>query len=515
MLLLLALSFALLLGIGGWLLYRLGELPEEAAGLTRDLQATIALNQSIHRQVHRATGLLERQLDGLDPAFPEEFRRLNYAVGELETRYLTLRIEPEERLAVERIRATYDHLGLRAAQVYSLLQAGERDRALATLDQLRRDDLRLDADFHRLDDLQIRKLEAVMGRLGRSVLRGERALLLLAAGVIVLLALFLAELRRLVLQPIRSILQTAEGIRAGDLTARAPVQREDELGRLATGFNFMADTLAQDQAELERRVEERTREVQELQETLIQTAKLSALGELVGGVAHELNNPLTAILGYAELTRGKLERQQADSDLLDAQQVIISQVDRCKRIVSGLSQFARRQKPRLEPVRLNRLVERVLALRAYELEARNVTLVRDYDPADPELAADSYKLEQVVLNLLNNAHDAIRESGRGQGTIRVTTRFDDSGAAISIEDDGAGIREPDRIFEPFYTTKEVGQGTGLGLAVCYGIVEEHGGTIRAENRHPGARLTVTLPSRPPQTLGAAGAVRAALRAVSA
>jgi two-component system NtrC family sensor kinase len=188
--------------------------------------------------------------------------------------------------------------------------------------------------------------------------------------------------------------------------------------------------------------------------------------------------------------------------------VIISQVDRCKRIVSGLSQFARRQKPRLEPVRLNRLVERVLALRAYELEARNVTLVRDYDPADPELAADSYKLEQVVLNLLNNAHDAIRESGRGQGTIRVTTELNDSGAAISIEDDGAGIREPDRIFEPFYTTKEVGQGTGLGLAVCYGIVEEHGGTIRAENRHPGARLTVTLPSRPPQTLGAAGAVRA-------
>ncbi|HLE84889.1 MAG TPA: hypothetical protein VJG13_11160, partial [Thermoanaerobaculia bacterium] len=195
MVLLLALSFALLLGIGGWLLYRLGELPEQAAGLTRDLQATIALNQSIHRQVHRATGLLERQLDGLDPAFPEEFRRLNYAVGELETRYLTLRIEPEERLAVERIRATYDHLGLRAAQVYSLLQAGERDRALATLDQLRRDDLRLDADFHRLDDLQVHKLEAVMGRFGRSVLRGERALVLLAAGVIVLLALFLAELR--------------------------------------------------------------------------------------------------------------------------------------------------------------------------------------------------------------------------------------------------------------------------------------------------------------------------------
>ena len=445
-LLLPALSLALLLGLGGWLLFRLGKFPDQASALTGNLQATFALNQRIHDGVQRANELVHRQFEEVDPGFSEAFRRLNYSIGEMETHYLTLRIDREERLAVERIREAYDELGVRAGQIYAHLRAGERERALEGRDELQAVVTRLDREFRGLGDLQVAKLDAVTSRLRSAVVEGQRTLLLLGVGVVALLIF--------------------------------------------------------SQAELERRVEERSRQIQELQESLIQTAKLSALGQLVGGVAHELNNPLTAILGYAQLTRTKLERRGADSGLIEGQRVIEEQVERCKRIVGGLSQFARPQKPRLEPVRLNCVVERVLSLREYGLGVRNVSVVRDLDPSDPELAADPYKLEQVVLNLLNNAHDAILEAGHGHGSIRVSTSREGSHVTLAVEDDGAGIREPERIFEPFYTTKEVGQGTGLGLSVCYGIVEEHRGEIRAENRNPGARLTVTLPLRPPRAAAA-------------
>lgn len=499
-LLLLAVSFALVLAFGVWRLSHLARFPEEAKGLTTNLQATFSLNQEMHQDVARTNELVHRQFEALDPEFPESFRRLNHAVGERVTHYLTLPIDEPERLSVEEIRTAYDELGVQAAQVYSLLRAGERREALALRHEMEALAKELDADFGVLNDLQVAKLDAVILRLERSVERGRLELLGLGFGVVLVLGLFLLQLRRLVLAPIGAILDTAERIRGGDLAARAAVRRDDELGRLARGFNFMADSLTADQAELERRVEERTRRLEELQDQLVQTAKLSSLGELVAGVAHELNNPLTAILGYAELAQGKLRAQGADPALLEGQRVILSQVERCRRIVTGLTQFARPQKPRLAAVRLNRLVEGVMVLREYELGARDVAIVRDYDPAEPVIAADPSKLEQAVLNLLNNAYDAIRETGRG-GTIRASTRREGTRVSVVVEDDGAGIREPDRVFDPFYTTKEVGQGTGLGLAVSYGIAEEHGGEIRARNLRRGARFTLTLPVGAPEELG--------------
>jgi C4-dicarboxylate-specific signal transduction histidine kinase len=499
-LLLLVVSFALVLAFGVWRLSQLGRFPEVAKGLTANLQATFTLNQAMHRDVARTAGLVHRQFEALDPAFPETFGRLNHAVGERVTHYLTLPIGAAERLAVEEIRTAYDELGVQAAEIFSLLRAGERREARAHLDGLQAlvDDL--DREFSVLNDLQVAKLDAVILQLRRSIARGRLELLVVGAAVVLALALFIFELRRLVLSPIGAILATAERIHAGDRSARAPVAREDELGRLATGFNFMADSLVADQADLERRVEERTRQLEELQDQLVQSAKLSALGGLVAGVAHELNNPLTAILGYAELAERRLSGPGGDPGLLEGQRVIVSQVERCRRIISGLTQFARPQKPRLAAVHLNRLVEGVLVLREYELGTRNIAIVRDYDPAEPVIAADPSKLEQVILNLLNNAHDAIRETGRG-GTIRMVTRRRGARVSLAVEDEGAGIREPDRVFEPFYTTKEVGQGTGLGLSVSYGIAEEHGGELRAENLPRGARFTLVLPVGEPAGLG--------------
>ena len=138
------------------------------------------------------------------------------------------------------------------------------------------------------------------------------------------------------------------------------------------------------------------------------------------------------------------------------------------------------------------VVEQALQLREYELKTRNIELIREFDPANAVFCADPNKIVQVVLNLLNNAHDAIREA-EGSGKIWIRTASDDGQVRLEFLDNGTGLREPERVFDPFYTTKEVGQGTGLGLSVCYGIVEEHQGSIRAQNWEQGAHFIVVLP----------------------
>lgn len=175
------------------------------------------------------------------------------------------------------------------------------------------------------------------------------------------------------------------------------------------------------------------------------------------------------------------------------------QGDRCRKIVANLLQFARQEAPRLEAVRLNDVVEKALQLREYELKTRNIELIREFDSANSVFCADPNKIVQVVLNLLNNAHDAIREAGR-PGKIWVCTSAVGDQVRLEFRDNGTGIREPERVFDPFYTTKEVGQGTGLGLSVCYGIVEEHYGSITAENWEQGARFTIVLPTGHPTAL---------------
>ncbi|HYK89343.1 MAG TPA: ATP-binding protein, partial [Acidobacteriota bacterium] len=177
------------------------------------------------------------------------------------------------------------------------------------------------------------------------------------------------------------------------------------------------------------------------------------------------------------------------------------QADRCHRIVANLLQFARRQSPHLEAIRINEVVEPILQLREYELAARNVKLLREYDPSNPLICADPNKIQQIALNLLNNAHDAIAESGR-PGKIWVRTSTNGGKVILEFLDNGTGLRDPERVFEPFYTTKEAGKGTGLGLSVCYGIVQEHHGQIRAANWENGAHLTVILPIGDPRALQA-------------
>lgn len=225
------------------------------------------------------------------------------------------------------------------------------------------------------------------------------------------------------------------------------------------------------------------------QEQLLQSEKMSAVGQLISGVAHELNNPLTAILGYTQL----LETEPLEERIRDFIQKLQKQAQRTQKIVQNLLSFARQHKPRRLHVDLRTIIEDTVALRDYDLKVNNIVVDRDFEPLLPSVIADPHQLEQVYLNIINNAADAMLDGARG-GLLRIRVFSENSQVVSEFHDSGPGIDDPKHAFDPFYTTKVVGKGTGLGLSICYGIVKEHGGEISAQN-HPagGAVLQVRLP----------------------
>jgi len=230
-------------------------------------------------------------------------------------------------------------------------------------------------------------------------------------------------------------------------------------------------------------------DLRKTQEQLLQSEKMSAIGQLIAGVAHELNNPLTAILGYAQL----LESEGLDERSQDYVRKLFKQAQRTHRVVQNLLSFARQRKSEKQEVDVRNVLDEVLALRDYDLKTNNISLEKDIDVATPMADADPHQLEQVFLNIINNALDAILETGPG-GKLKVRIYGKDNSVYAEFHDSGPGIQDAKRIFDPFYTTKGVGKGTGLGLSICYGIVKEHNGDIAAHN-HPdgGAVLEVRLP----------------------
>jgi two-component system NtrC family sensor kinase len=229
-----------------------------------------------------------------------------------------------------------------------------------------------------------------------------------------------------------------------------------------------------------------------LQAKLLHTEKMAAVGQLVSGVAHEVNNPLTAILGFADLLMENPEvPESARRDL----RVILEQAQRTKQIVQNLLSFARQMPPQRKPVQLNTILSRTVQLRAYDLHSRGVQVVEQFDPELPQAIGDAHQLQQVFLNILNNAYDAVRDTGR---PARIEIRTTNLGGCVEVlfRDNGYGISFPERIFDPFFTTKEIGKGTGLGLSICYGIVREHGGEILCHNNAggEGATFVVRLPA---------------------
>jgi two-component system NtrC family sensor kinase len=228
-----------------------------------------------------------------------------------------------------------------------------------------------------------------------------------------------------------------------------------------------------------------------LQAKLMHAEKMAAVGQLVSGVAHEVNNPLTAILGFTDLL---VENPDLPESVHRDLRVILQEAQRTKQIVQNLLSFARQMPPQRLSVQLNSILRRTVQLRAYDFHSHGIEVAEHFDDAMPEIVGDSHQLQQVFLNILNNAYDAVRESGR-KPRIEITSARSADWVEVSFRDNGMGIRDPERIFDPFFTTKEVGKGTGLGLSICYGIVREHGGEIICYNNpdSEGATFVVRLP----------------------
>lgn len=225
-----------------------------------------------------------------------------------------------------------------------------------------------------------------------------------------------------------------------------------------------------------------------LHRQLARSEKLAAMGQLVAGVAHELNNPLTSIVGYTELISDDVPegpaRQKLDKMLREAQ--------RMKRIIENLLRFARQNSLARKSANLEALLQDVLALREYHLHNHDIEVEVQIETGLPHVALDEDQFKQILLNLLNNSIDALE--GNSSKRIRIEASCNNGRVTLCFDDNGYGFADLNRVFDPFYTTKPVGKGTGLGLSICYGIVKEHGGEIHAENLEPhGARIALELP----------------------
>jgi len=242
---------------------------------------------------------------------------------------------------------------------------------------------------------------------------------------------------------------------------------------------------------MNRQLQQAMTQLKTSQAQLLQSGKMAAIGELVSGIAHELNNPLAAISLHAELLR----EEDDWAEVKNCARTIKGQTDRAVSIVHNLLSFARKHEPKKEVICLNDSLRTTLELRRYELNHGNIEVITELAPDLPPILADDHQLQQVFFNLLTNAEQAIH-SVRRQGRISITTRPAGANVRLELEDDGPSIPVDiqARLFEPFFTTKEVGRGTGLGLSICYGIIAEHGGRIFVESDPgQGAAFIIELP----------------------
>ena len=277
-----------------------------------------------------------------------------------------------------------------------------------------------------------------------------------------------------------------------DVRAKTKDGREIWVSALATRIEFqgrVAVLLSLRDVTKDRRMED---ERQKLEEELLLAGRLAAVGELAAGVAHELNNPLAAIQGFAQLLTKSTDLNEATKKDLDT---IYREAQRAARITQNLLSFARKHKPEKQLISINEALEKTLELRAYEMKANNIELSGQLQPDLPLTIADFYQVQQVFMNIIINAEQAMVEA-HGKGKLVIKTRIVGNSIQITFTDDGPGISEEnlDRIFNPFFTTKEVGKGTGLGLSICYGIVQTHGGRIYAKSKlGKGATFVVEIP----------------------
>lgn len=294
-------------------------------------------------------------------------------------------------------------------------------------------------------------------------------------------------------RPLVELTRHASQLGAGQLERRVNSDERDEIGQLARALDAMSRSLGGARQNLEHEVAVRTDELRTSQTQLLQAARMAAVGELAAGVAHEINNPAGIIL----LRAGQLSQSLATAgpEVVEDLDVIQRQVDKIRQIVTALLTFSRRTETvgQMVVLDLNDVVLRTAKLMESLLRSRQVTVELSLAPDLPPVRAEGSRIEQVLLNLVNNAVDAMPEGGR----VTFGSAMDGDRVSVFVADSGVGLstEQLDRVFDPFYTTKDPGEGTGLGLTVSFAIVEQHGGVIEASSvPGEGSRFTLKLPA---------------------
>jgi two-component system NtrC family sensor kinase len=313
----------------------------------------------------------------------------------------------------------------------------------------------------------------------------QRQMILIFVGITLavtaLSAIFALWISRQISLPIRNLVAASQQLANGNMEAKVEATSRDELGKLAYRFNQMAEALRQ----RDERLKEFTKR------KIMESERLAIIGQLAANVAHELNNPLQGIVTYSSLL---LEKDVCDDPARQNIEKIAIQANRCREIIRGLLDFSRQKKPQKTLTDINALLRRCVSLVENQALFHNINIAQNFDESLPMIIVDPSQIERVFLNLIINAAEAMNSNG----TLTLTTTYGSNAKNIEIEirDTGHGIsiENMERIFNPFFTTKEIGHGVGLGLAISYGIVKEHNGEITVESEiGKGATFTVSLP----------------------
>ena len=317
-------------------------------------------------------------------------------------------------------------------------------------------------------------------------------------------------------RPVHTLIEGTRRVARGELSHRLDIKARNELGDLADSFNQMTSDLREARDEitnwaktLEKRVAEKTEELKKAQEGIIRIEKMASLGKLSAIVAHEINNPLMGILTYAKLLQRKINSridalpdgvEHDYDDCLKYSSIIETEAARCGEIVKNLLVFAKQTTIKLQPNSINQVLEQSIMLVNHQMEMKSIECVTGFGEGLPWVRCDAGQVQQVAVALLVNAIEAIGDDG---GQITVGSEYDSRREMVRfwISDTGCGMNEETRkkIFEPFFTTKKEGNGTGLGLAVVYGIIERHGGKISVDSQpRQGTTFTIELHVNPPE-----------------
>ncbi|MCK4431974.1 MAG: cache domain-containing protein [Candidatus Aminicenantes bacterium] len=313
---------------------------------------------------------------------------------------------------------------------------------------------------------------------------------------VVVLLIILFFITSTIIDPLRGMVFATNKIAQGDLNHKVEIKYRDEIGKLARSFNQMTENLKKANEKLiqwgktlEKRVEERTKELREIQDFLIQSEKLASLGKMAAGVAHEINNPLTSILINTHLMLEKVEEKHAFYENLI---LIADETSRCTNIVKGLLEFSRQELPQKAFSDVNDIINRTLNLLKNQVSFYNISIIKELGLNLPQIELDKNKIEQVFWNLMFNASEAMPDGGK----LTIISKFSQNKKYIEVifMDTGVGIPKENinKLYDPFFTTKS--SGTGLGLAVSYGIIKQHLGQIEVESEQgKGSTFTVSLP----------------------